>query len=40
MNLAVHAAMYLYFAVADFVDVPRWVAMCITTAQISQMLAG
>ena len=40
MNLTVHAAMYAYFAVADFVEVPRKVAMGITCCQVCQIVAG
>ncbi|CAJ0565004.1 unnamed protein product, partial [Mesorhabditis spiculigera] len=41
MNLFAHALMYTYFAVkAKQVNVPRWVAMAVTTVQTIQMLAG
>uniref|UniRef100_A0A914VJ86 Elongation of very long chain fatty acids protein n=1 Tax=Plectus sambesii TaxID=2011161 RepID=A0A914VJ86_9BILA len=41
MNVAVHSAMYPYFAMhALGMRLPRWTARCITTAQIAQFLVG
>jgi elongation of very long chain fatty acids protein 6 len=42
MNVAVHAAMYPYFAVQALTvgRLPRWIARFITTAQIVQFFVG
>lgn len=41
MNYTVHSFMYTYYALRALrIPVPKWVAMCITTMQISQMFFG
>lgn len=41
LNLAIHSVMYSYYALrAMNVHVPKGIAMCITVAQITQMILG
>jgi hypothetical protein len=41
MNFQVHAIMYGYYACrAMRFNIPKWISMCITAGQISQMVVG
>ncbi|KAI1285169.1 putative fatty acid elongation protein 3 [Halotydeus destructor] len=41
MNYFIHTIMYAYYAVRTFsVHVPRWIPMCITGLQVTQMFIG
>lgn len=42
MNYSIHAVMYLYYAVmaTKLVRIPKWIAMVITSLQLSQMVVG